>query len=122
MLNPLTCVGFPTKSRLREFALELKFHKERLRPDNGTSFSGVCHVIGTAKELQVYAQDCVKLANGDNVPPELRKQLLEMAREWMQAAMGEESDSGGSADEVTLHSRIEEVVTVARIRPGSPDN
>jgi hypothetical protein len=49
--------------------------------------------FGTAKEFQDYAQDCVKLANGDSVPPELRKQLLEMAREWMQAVIEEESGS-----------------------------
>ena len=49
--------------------------------------------FGTAEEFQDYAQDCVRLANGDNVPPELRKQLLEMAREWMQAVMEEETGS-----------------------------
>jgi hypothetical protein len=31
--------------------------------------------------------------NGDNVPPELRKQLLEMAREWMQAVIEQEDGS-----------------------------
>jgi hypothetical protein len=44
----------------------------------------------TAKEFQDYARDCVKLANEDNVPPELRNQLLEMAREWMLAVIDEE--------------------------------
>jgi len=40
----------------------------------------------------------VKLASGDNVPPELRNQLLEMAREWMQAAMEEEGEPIPPAD------------------------
>jgi hypothetical protein len=44
----------------------------------------------TGKDFDHYARDCVKLASGDNVPPELRSQLLEMAREWMQAAIEEE--------------------------------
>ena len=48
--------------------------------------------FGKAKEFQDYAQDCVKLANGDNVPPELRHQLLEMAREWMRALIDEEGE------------------------------
>lgn len=49
--------------------------------------------LQTAKEFQDYAQDCVKLAYEDNVPPELRKQLLEMAREWMQAVIEQEDGS-----------------------------
>jgi hypothetical protein len=43
----------------------------------------------TAKDFGHYARDCVKLASGDNVPRELRTQLLQMAREWMQAAIEE---------------------------------
>ena len=49
--------------------------------------------FGTAKEFQDYTQDCVKLANGDNVPPELRHQLLEMAREWMRALIDEQNST-----------------------------
>jgi hypothetical protein len=44
----------------------------------------------TAKEFENYARDCVKLANEDNAPPELRSQLLQMACEWIQAVMDEE--------------------------------
>ena len=37
-----------------------------------------------------YARDCVRLANmADN--PELREQLLKMAREWMAVAMKEDN-------------------------------
>ncbi len=42
------------------------------------------------KEYETYARDCVKLAKQDNTPPELRDQLLKMAREWMHAAMDQE--------------------------------
>jgi len=53
---------------------------------------------GTGKDFEHYARDCVKLASRDNVPPELRNQLLEMAREWMQAAMEEEGEPIPPAD------------------------
>ena len=46
----------------------------------------------TTKHFQNYAQDCVKLAQQPNTPPELRQQLFQMAREWMQAMMAEEED------------------------------
>jgi hypothetical protein len=36
------------------------------------------------------ARDCVKLAGQDRTPPELRDQLLKLAREWMHAVMDEE--------------------------------
>jgi cation transport regulator ChaB len=49
----------------------------------------------TTKDFQKYAQDCVKLAQQPNTPPELRQQLFQMAREWMQAMMAEEDDGGG---------------------------
>jgi hypothetical protein len=42
------------------------------------------------KDFEYYARDCVKLASGNRVPPELRNQLLEMAREWMQAVIDEQ--------------------------------
>jgi hypothetical protein len=38
----------------------------------------------------IAVDDRVRLASGDNVPPELRNQLLEMAREWMHAVIDEE--------------------------------
>ena len=44
----------------------------------------------TAKDFEKYARDCVKLARQPNAPRELREQLLQMAREWMQAAITEE--------------------------------
>jgi hypothetical protein len=47
----------------------------------------------TTKHFQNYAQDCVKLAQQPNTPPELRQQLFQMAREWMQAMMAEEEDA-----------------------------
>jgi hypothetical protein len=34
----------------------------------------------------------VKLAQEPNTPPELRQQLFQMAREWMQAMIAEEED------------------------------
>jgi hypothetical protein len=40
---------------------------------------------GTGKDFDHYARDCVKLAEQPNTPSELREQLLQMAREWMQA-------------------------------------
>jgi len=43
-----------------------------------------------AEEFENYARDLVRLSRQPNTPPELRDQLLAMAREWMQAAMGEE--------------------------------
>ena len=42
--------------------------------------------------MKKYAQDCVKLVQQPNTPPELRQQLFQMAREWMQAMMAEEED------------------------------
>ena len=46
-----------------------------------------------AQEFEEYARDCVRLAGQRNLPPDVRDQLLHMAREWMQAAIeGEETD------------------------------
>jgi hypothetical protein len=39
--------------------------------------------------MKDHARDCVRLANGVN-DPALRERLLQMAREWMAAAMDEE--------------------------------
>ena len=44
----------------------------------------------TAKEFEKYARHCVTLASADNAPPELRRQLLEMAHEWMRALIEEQ--------------------------------
>ena len=45
--------------------------------------------LGSAKEFQDYARDCVNKAKQADMP-ELRDMLLDMAREWMQIAMDEE--------------------------------
>ncbi len=46
----------------------------------------------TAKDFSKYAQECVKLAHQPNTPPELREQLLQMARDWMREEMAKEKD------------------------------
>ena len=51
---------------------------------------------GTGKDFDHYARDCVKLAEQPNTPSELREQLLQMAREWMQAVMDEEDGTSTS--------------------------
>jgi len=43
--------------------------------------------LETAEEFDKYARDCVELAHQPNMPLEAREQLLQMAREWMRAAM-----------------------------------
>jgi hypothetical protein len=45
---------------------------------------------GSAKDCEEYARDCVRLAQHPNVTPEIRDQLFNMAREWMQLAVHEE--------------------------------
>jgi hypothetical protein len=45
------------------------------------------------KEFEEYARDCVRLAQQADTP-ELRDQLLAMAREWMEALMIEEATDG----------------------------
>lgn len=37
---------------------------------------------GSAKELEAFARDCVRLAQ-QAATPELREKLLDLAREWM---------------------------------------
>ena len=49
--------------------------------------------MSSAKEFETYARDCVHLAEQPDAPPELREQLLQMAREWMQAMMEAEDES-----------------------------
>ena len=49
----------------------------------------------SAKEFEFYARDCMRLADQPNVPPELREQLMQMAREWMKATMEAEDESNG---------------------------
>jgi hypothetical protein len=47
----------------------------------------------SAKEFECYARDCLRLADQPHVPPELREQLMQMAREWMKATMEAEDES-----------------------------
>jgi hypothetical protein len=54
---------------------------------------GAC-AMSSATDFETYARDCVKLAEQPDAPPELREQLLQMAREWMQAMM--EAEDGSS--------------------------
>jgi hypothetical protein len=49
--------------------------------------------MSSAKEFETYARDCVHLAEQPDAPPELREQLLQLAREWMQAMMEAEDES-----------------------------
>ena len=45
------------------------------------------------KEMEGYARECVRLAGlSDN--PDLREELLQLAREWMAASMGERDAPG----------------------------
>jgi hypothetical protein len=46
-----------------------------------------------AVDFEGYARDCVKLAEQPHMPQELRAQLLEMAREWMQALLQEQDET-----------------------------
>jgi hypothetical protein len=43
--------------------------------------------VEPAAEFEKYARDCVELAHQPNMPPEVREQLLQMARDWMKAGM-----------------------------------
>lgn len=54
---------------------------------------------GTGKDFEHYARECVKLAEQPNTPPELQEQMLQMAREWMQAMMDEEDKTPSDGDE-----------------------
>ena len=59
----------------------------------------------SAKDFEYYARDCVKLAEHPNLAPETRQQLLDMAREWMQALIEkEEGTSTVAADPVSRPS------------------
>jgi hypothetical protein len=49
----------------------------------------------SCKEFEEYARDCVRLAQQADTP-ELRDQLLAMAREWMEALMNEDATDGPS--------------------------
>ncbi len=51
--------------------------------------------MSSAEQFELYARDCVRLAEQADTPL-LREKLLQMAREWMQAVMDEE-DAGVEA-------------------------
>jgi hypothetical protein len=58
-----------------------------------------CAMSSTSgKEFEFYARDCMRLADQPNVPPELREQLMQMAREWMKATMEAEDESNQQTD------------------------
>ena len=56
--------------------------------------------MSSAMEFETYARDCVKLAEQAHTPPELREQLLQMAREWMQAMM--EAEDRAAKDDAII--------------------
>jgi hypothetical protein len=56
---------------------------------------------GTGKDFEHYARECVKLAEQSNTPPELQEEMLQMAREWMQAMMDEEDKTPSDGDDPT---------------------
>ena len=56
---------------------------------------------GTGKDFEHYARECVKLAEQPNTPPELQEQMLQMAREWMQAMIDEEDKTPSDGDDPT---------------------
>ena len=56
---------------------------------------------GTGKDFEQYARECVKFAEQPNTSSALRDQLLQMAREWMRAMMGEEDKTPSDGDDPT---------------------
>ena len=50
------------------------------------------------KELEGYAQDCIRLA-GMTDDPAIREPLLKMARDWMEVARAEQQSASSLADE-----------------------
>jgi hypothetical protein len=67
---------------------------------------------GKEKQFDGYARECVKLADQADTP-ELREAMINMARQWMQAVMDEEDESGGATVTTPSHQRSES--------EGSPD-
>jgi hypothetical protein len=56
------------------------------------------------KEFEKYARDCALLANRVE-KQEYRETLLEMAREWMQAAMEDDEETASGQSGATRASR-----------------
>jgi hypothetical protein len=62
--------------------------------------------MSSATDFETYARDCVKLAEQAHTPPELREQLLQMAREWMQAMMEAEDGTCRSIEPAGRPARL----------------
>jgi hypothetical protein len=62
----------------------------------------------TDKELEGYAQDCIRLA-GMTDDPAIREPLLKMARDWIELARAEQvSENLHKADPPARHRRLEQ--------------
>jgi hypothetical protein len=61
--------------------------------------------VETAEEFDKYARDCVELAHQPNMPSEAREQLLQMAREWMRAAMAKDAVTSELVDAASKRRR-----------------
>ena len=48
--------------------------------------------MSSETDFDKYARECVNLAHEPDASPELREQLLQMAREWMREEMTKEKD------------------------------
>ena len=58
----------------------------------------------SVKEFEEFAKDCVRLA-GQADAPDLRDKLLNIAREWMRAAMEKEKESTEEREQLTSADR-----------------
>ena len=47
-------------------------------------------ILSEAKKYHAYARECLKLAEEEATRPDLREQLVELSRVWMEAALEEE--------------------------------
>jgi hypothetical protein len=57
-----------------------------------TQARSLCHVIRDTQGLPKVRPGLCEARTAVNTPPELRQQLFQLAREWMQAMMAEEED------------------------------
>jgi hypothetical protein len=82
-----------TKGHEFEQSVGTRFHNESLfRTDEWDGGLAPCR-LHQGRKLEFYARDCMRLADQPDVPPELREQLMQMAREWMKAMMEAEDES-----------------------------
>src|SRR4249919_1651128 len=89
-------VWFPTYRTL--FSAKVALGADGTRFHNAHYWAGRMELDGacamsSATDFETYARDCVKLAEQSDAPPELREQLLQMAREWMKSSMEAEDES-----------------------------